>query len=105
MAVAAMTATYPGDREATMEYIRPDSKMNRRYMAAGAEINTGKYETRNVLVHDIRQEKDKYTLDTVGFQLLDHESKVGPLSLPPHGHEAPMCFFSLCCFGSLVLSI
>ena len=71
MAVATMTATHPFDREATMEYIRPDSKMNRRYMAAGKEVGTGEYETKKVLVHDIRPEKDRYTLDTTGFQLLD----------------------------------
>ena len=81
MAVATMTATasYPTDRDATMEYIRPDSKMNRRYMAAGSEISTGKYETRKVLVHDIRPEKDDFTLGRTGYQLFSHESKVSLL--------------------------
>ena len=76
MAAATMTATYPGGREATMDYIRPDSKMNRRYMSAGKEVSTGRYEARKVLVHDARPETDKFTLETTGFQLIKHESKV-----------------------------
>lgn len=71
-----MTVKYPTDRQARMEYIMPDSKMNRRYMAAGEEVNTGKYETKTVLVHDARPEISSLTLDTTGFQLLRHESKV-----------------------------
>lgn len=74
--MATMTVKYPTDRQATMEYIRPDSKMNRRYMAAGEEVNTGKYETKSVLVHDARHEIPKLTLDTTGFELFKHESKV-----------------------------
>ena len=61
-----------------MEYIRPDSKMNRRYMAAGSEVSTGKYETREVLVHDIRPEIENYTLDGTGYQLFHHNSDVSP---------------------------
>ncbi|KAH6971071.1 hypothetical protein BKA56DRAFT_678203 [Ilyonectria sp. MPI-CAGE-AT-0026] len=75
-----MTVKYPTDRQATMEYIRPDSKMNRRYMAAGEEVNTGKYETKPVLVHDARHEIPKLTLDTTGFELFEHESKVSDWS-------------------------
>lgn len=45
-------------------------------MSAGAEVSTGKYETRKVHVHDARPERDKFTLDTTGFQLVKHESKV-----------------------------
>lgn len=59
-----------------MEYIRADSKMNRRYMAAGTEVSTGKYETRKVLVHDIRAEKQNYSLARTGFELVGHSSKV-----------------------------
>ena len=76
MAAATMTATQPVDCKATMEYIRADSKMNRRYMAAGAEVSTGRYETRDVFVHDIRSEANKYTLEKTGFQLFNHSSNV-----------------------------
>ena len=68
-----------------MEYIQPDSKMNRRYMAAGAEVSTGKYETRNVLVQDIRPDVDSYTLEKTGYQLFLHPSKV---SLKTHDNGA-----------------
>ncbi|KAK5459721.1 hypothetical protein LTS15_003850 [Exophiala xenobiotica] len=63
-----------------MDYIRADSKMNRRYMAAGNEVNTGKYETKHVLVHDVRPELNKYTLKTTGFQLVKYESQVNDWS-------------------------
>lgn len=64
------------ERPATMDFIRPDSKMNRRYMAAGQEISTGKYEKKHVIVRDARPKAESLTLDTAGFQLLEHSSKV-----------------------------
>ncbi|POR33567.1 Uncharacterized protein TPAR_06262 [Tolypocladium paradoxum] len=71
-----MDSVNPTDREASLQYIRPDSKVNRRYMAAGKEVSTGKYETKKVLVRDGRPELDKFKLDTTGFQLIKHTSSV-----------------------------
>lgn len=71
-----MQALNPGDREANLAYIRPDSTVNRRYMAAGQEVNTGKYETKKVLIRDGRPELAKYTTATTGFELIKHQSNV-----------------------------
>lgn len=76
MATATMTLARPTDQHATLSYIRPDSKMNRWYMAAGAEVSVGEYETRNIQVHDIRPDIDNYTLEKTGYQLYQHSSSV-----------------------------
>jgi hypothetical protein len=64
------------DVEATLSFITPTSKFNRRYVAPGEEINTGVYEDKKVIIQDARPNKDKYKLDTNGFSLLQHRSKV-----------------------------
>jgi hypothetical protein len=61
---------------ATLNFISPSSHFNRRYFAPGAEVNTGVYEEHAVIIQDARKERDKFTLDTAGFALVDHESKV-----------------------------
>lgn len=76
MATATMQAVGSTDREASLDYIRPDSLVNRRYMTAGKEINTGKYEKKTVLIRDGRPELDKLTMDTTSFQLVNHQSAV-----------------------------
>lgn len=76
MATETMPAIGITDREATLEYIRPDSKVNRRYMTAGKEVNTGKYEKKRVLIRDGRPDLEKITLQTMGFQLMKHQSDV-----------------------------
>ena len=69
------------DVESSMQFIKADSKENRRYITPGLEINTGKYETRQVFIRDARPHREECTLDTTGFQLFDHKSSV----LPPFG--------------------
>jgi hypothetical protein len=59
-----------------LTFISPTSKFNRRYIAPAAEVNTGVYETHPVLIRDARAEREKFTLETSGFQLVDHVSKV-----------------------------
>lgn len=72
-----MTVSHePHDVDSTMQFIRADSKVNRRYITPGAEINTGKYEVRKVHIRDARPRRAECTLDTTGFQLLDHKSEV-----------------------------
>jgi hypothetical protein len=72
-----MTVSHePHDVDSTMQFIRADSKVNRRYITPGAEVNTGKYEVRKVHIRDARPRREECTLDTTGFQLLDHKSKV-----------------------------
>jgi len=64
------------DVHTKLSYITPTSKFNRRYVAPGAEVNTGVYEEKDILIKDGRPERAKFTLDTSGFALIDHNSKV-----------------------------
>lgn len=41
-----------------------------------AEVNTGIYEDKTVIIKDARPNREMFTLDTSGFVLLDHTSKV-----------------------------
>lgn len=71
-----VNASTPREVTATLSFIRPDSKFNRRYIAPMAELNTGVYEDKTVVIKDARPNRDSFTLDTGGFVLLDHTSKV-----------------------------
>jgi len=69
------------DVSAKVSFISPTSKFNRRYIAPSVEVNTGVYETHTLQIKDARPEREKFTLETSGFQLADHVSKVhSPLS-------------------------
>jgi hypothetical protein len=59
-----------------LNFITPTSKINRRYVAPNEALNTGSFEEKPVTIRDARTEKGKYTLDTSGFALADHETKV-----------------------------
>jgi hypothetical protein len=61
---------------ATLNFISPTSDFNRRYFVPGDEINTGVYEPHDVIINDARGSQDDFTLDTAGFTLVHHESKV-----------------------------
>jgi hypothetical protein len=63
---------------ATLNFISPTSKFNRRYFAPGAEVNTGVYEEHTVTINDARNKRDEFTLDTAGFTLVNHTSSVRP---------------------------
>jgi len=65
-----------GDIIATLNYITPTSKVNRRYVAPNAEINTGVYEAKTVIIKDARKGTDQFTLDTSGFTLVNNKTKV-----------------------------
>lgn len=64
------------DVESTMLFVKADSKVNRRYITPGLEINTGEYETRKVRISDMRLRLDECTLDTAGFQLFNKKTAV-----------------------------
>ncbi|KAH7413099.1 hypothetical protein BKA64DRAFT_345020 [Cadophora sp. MPI-SDFR-AT-0126] len=64
------------DRIGSLDYIKPTSKLNRRYVAPGAEINTGQYESRNVIIRDGRNIQAKFAINKTGFFLANHHSKV-----------------------------
>jgi len=65
----------PHDVATTVQYLIPGST-NERYFSKGIEVNIGQYEDKNIVVKDARPIRDQYTLETAGFQLVDHKSNV-----------------------------
>ena len=61
---------------ARIRYLAEGSFINRRYVSAGVEVNTGRYEDHEVTIRDGRSIADRFRLDVHGFQLLDHRSAV-----------------------------
>jgi hypothetical protein len=53
--------------EAMIRYVDPGDFVTRRYVSAGAEINTGTYSDHRVIVRDGMPIRDHFTLDTHGF--------------------------------------
>jgi hypothetical protein len=62
--------------EAEINYLLPGPDINRRFVAAGVEVNTGSYGPFKVKVRDGRAIRRHFTLDTHGFVLADHRSAV-----------------------------
>jgi hypothetical protein len=66
----------PAGVEAELYYLAHDSRINRRYVAPGAELNTGRYEPHRVLIRNGRAHQDEFSLDTHGFVLAEHRSSI-----------------------------
>ena len=62
--------------EAEINYLLPGPDINRRFVSAGVEMNTGSYGPFKVTVRDGRAIKTHFTLDTHGFVLADNVSQV-----------------------------
>ena len=62
--------------EATIDYLVPGSRINRRYVAPGAELNTGRYAAHTVFIGNGRPVQDALGLDTQGFVLAKQPSRV-----------------------------
>lgn len=63
--------------EAEINYLKPGGPaINRRFVSAGVEVNTGTYGPYRVTMRDARPIKDRFTLDKSGFVLLDSKSAV-----------------------------
>ena len=62
--------------EAQINYLLPGPSINRRFVCAGREVNTGNYGPFKVKIRDGRAIKDHFNLDTHGFVLAKHESAV-----------------------------
>jgi len=54
-----------------LNYLAPDSRVNRRYVAPGEEFNTGRYVAHHIQIHDARADRADFRLDVQGFALLD----------------------------------
>lgn len=66
--------------EADVTYLAPGSFVNRRFVAPGAEVNTGTYETHRVRIRDGSTVRERFSLDENGFVLARHESAVADFS-------------------------
>ena len=62
--------------EAEINYLLPGPPINRRFVSAGVEVNTGSYGPFKVKVRDGRPIKSHFTLDTHGFVLADSTTAV-----------------------------
>jgi hypothetical protein len=62
--------------EADINYLLPGPAINRRFVSAGVEVNTGTYGPFKVTVRDGREIKRHFTLDRHGFVLTDNTSAV-----------------------------
>lgn len=62
--------------ETEITYLAEGSFINRRFVAPGREVNTGRYENHQVPVSDGRPIKDRFTLDNAGFVLAEDKSTV-----------------------------
>ena len=62
--------------EADITYLAPGSFVNRRFVAPGREVNTGRYQPYRVRIHDARPIACQFTLDRHGFVLAEHRSGV-----------------------------
>lgn len=57
--------------QANLKYLLPGPDINRRFVSAGVEVNTGNYGEFPTTIRDGREIKDHFSLDRHGFQLLD----------------------------------
>lgn len=62
--------------DATIGYLLPSSRVNRRYIAPGAEHSTGVYGPHPVSIRNARLTPDPMTLERNGFCLVPHRSAV-----------------------------
>ena len=59
-----------------IHYLVPSSRINRRFWAPGAELNTGTYAPYPVIIRNARLAQEAIALDTHGFCLAHHTTRV-----------------------------
>jgi hypothetical protein len=62
--------------EATLNYVAPDSLINRRFTFPGDEVNTGRFQPYRVTIRNARRAPERPTLASHGFELFRHRSLV-----------------------------
>jgi len=62
--------------DASIGYLLSTSRINRRFWAPGAELNTGVYAPFGVHIRNARLAPEPFTLDTHGFCLAKHQSAI-----------------------------
>jgi hypothetical protein len=68
--------------EADLYYLVAGSRINRRYVAPGAEINTGHYAPQRVKIRNARPFQTRLGFDSHGFVLAQHMSRVADFTDP-----------------------
>ena len=66
----------PDAVDTEIDYLVPTSRINRRFWAPGAELNTGVYQPWPVTVRNARRAPEPFTLDRNGFCLATHRTAV-----------------------------
>ena len=66
----------PESVDTEIDYLIPTSRINRRFWAPGAELNTGVYQPYPVTIRNARLASEPFTLDKHGFCLARHETTV-----------------------------
>lgn len=66
----------PPGVQAILEYMSPDSEINRRFVCPAREVNTGRCDEHEVLVRNARLMGETYTLESHGFTLVHHDTAV-----------------------------
>jgi hypothetical protein len=66
----------PDAVETEIDYLVPSSRINRRFWAPGAELNTGVYQPYPVTIRNARLAPEPFTLDRHGFCLATHQTAV-----------------------------
>jgi hypothetical protein len=66
----------PAAVDTEIDYLVPTSRINRRFWAPGAELNTGVYQSCPVTIRNARLAPEPFTLDKHGFCLARHETAV-----------------------------
>ena len=59
-----------------LNYVAPDSLINRRFVFPGDEVNTGRFEPHRVTIANARTATPRPTLDSHGFELFRHRSRL-----------------------------
>ncbi|MBO9670485.1 MAG: hypothetical protein J7485_08205 [Sphingobium sp.] len=62
--------------QADLKYLLPGTPINRRFVSAGVEVNTGKYGPYEMTIRDARPIRDHFSLASHGFKLLDAPTAV-----------------------------
>jgi len=76
MSVITDTGTAGEAVEATLNFVAPDSTLNRRFVFPGDEVNTGRFEPHRVMIRNGRRAPRRPTLASHGFELFASASAV-----------------------------
>lgn len=76
MAMPSQNSSRDGGIESCIYYILPTSRFNRRYVSPAGQINLSEYGPQQLFVRNARPMADRITLDSHGFMLKRHVSRV-----------------------------